>query len=170
MSFYDSTMSLYRDQYRMFGDPEVLPVKVTWDYAYYWGVLCQLFFQRRLTDLKMLSRVGGELNGSKALNFAMQDFLRAWSARSGRRNPSGLLDQSQLDWFTELNRGLRDVLDDAAFETRIRGTTQQLRMLAREIVTKACAEHEGLDASAVLALLGETPGTTVAGMLLDSAA
>jgi len=170
MSFYDSTMSLYRDQYRMFGDPEVLPVKVTWDYAYYWGVLCQLFFQRRLADVKMLSRVGGELNDSKALNFAMQDFLRAWSARSHRRNPPAMLDQSRLHWFTELNRGLRDVLDDAAFETRIRGTTQQLRALAREIVTKACAEHEGLDASAVLALLGEEPGTKVAGMLLDSAA
>ena len=73
----------------MFGDPEVLPVKVIWDYTYYWGVLCQLFFQRRLTDVKMLSRVRDELNGSKALNFAMQDFLRDWSARSGRRNRPG---------------------------------------------------------------------------------
>ena len=82
MSFYDSTMSLYRDQYAMFGDPEVLPVKVIWDYTYYSGVLCQLFFQRRLTDLVMLSRLRDELNSSKALNFAMQDFLRDWSARS----------------------------------------------------------------------------------------
>jgi len=114
--------------------------------------------------------VGGELNGSKALNFAMQDFLRDWSARSGRRNLPVMLDQSQLGWFTELNRGLRDVLDDAAFETRIRGTTQQLRTLAREIVTRACSEHEGLDASAVLALIGGERGTVAAGMLLDSAA
>ena len=29
-----------RDQYPIFGDPEVLPVKVIWDYTYYWGVLC----------------------------------------------------------------------------------------------------------------------------------
>ena len=154
----------------MFGDPEVLPVKVIWDYAYYWGVLCQLFFQRRLTDVKMLSRVRDELNGSKALNFAMQDFLRDWSARSKRRNRRAMLDQAQLGWFTELNRGLRDVLDDAGFEARIRGTTQQLRMLAREIVTIACNEHEGLDASAVLALVGGEPGTAAPGMLLDSAA
>jgi hypothetical protein len=170
MSFYDSTMSLYRDQYRMFGDPEVLPVKVIWDYTYYWGVLCQLFFQRRLTDVKMLSRLRDELNGGKALNFAMQDFLRDWSARSKRRNRRAMLDQARLEWFTELNRGLRDVLDDAGFEARIRGTTLQLRSLAREIVRKACAEHEGLDASAVLALVGEEPGTVAAGMLLDSAA
>ena len=28
----------------LFGDPEVLPVKVIWDYTYYWGVLAQFFF------------------------------------------------------------------------------------------------------------------------------
>ncbi len=26
-----------------------MPIKVLWDYTYYWGVLCQLFFQNRLT-------------------------------------------------------------------------------------------------------------------------
>jgi flavin-dependent dehydrogenase len=170
MSFYDSTMSLYRDQYRMFGDPEVLPVKVIWDYAFYWGVLCQLFFQRRLTDVRMLSRVRDELNGSKALNFAMQDFLRDWSARSRRRNRPAMLDQVRLDWFTELNRGLRDVLDDAGFEARIRATSLQLRMLAREIIASARADHADLDASAVLALLGGPSGELAPGMLFESAA
>jgi flavin-dependent dehydrogenase len=167
-SFYDSTMSLFQDQYRMFGDPEVLPVKVIWDYTYYWGVLCQLFFQRRLADVKMLSRMGDELNGSKALNFAMQDFLRDWSARSGRRNRAAMLDQARLGWFTELNRGLRDVLDDAGFEARLRATTLQLRTLAREIVAKARADHADLDADAVLALLGGSPGHLAGGMLFDS--
>jgi hypothetical protein len=45
-SFYESTLALYTDQYPIFGDPEVLPVKVIWDYTYYWGVLSQFFFQR----------------------------------------------------------------------------------------------------------------------------
>ena len=170
-SFYQAMLPIYVGQYGLFGDPHVLPVKVLWDYTYYWGVLCQLFFQRRLTDVKMLSRVRDELNGSKALNFAMQDFLRDWSARSERRNRRVLLDQAQLDWFTELNRGLRDVLDDAEFEARIRGTTLQLRTLAREIVANARADHADLDAGAVLALLGDSPGEdSAAGMLFDSAA
>ena len=62
-SFYESTLSLYTDQYAMFGDPEVMPVKVIWDYTYYWGVLCQLFFQRRLTDLKSISRLSDAAPG-----------------------------------------------------------------------------------------------------------
>jgi hypothetical protein len=141
MSFCDSTMSLYRNQYALFGDPDVLPVKVVWDYTYYWGVLCQLFFQHRLTDLAMLSRLRDELNASKELNFALQDLLRDWSGRSDpsvRRNPPILLDQARLDWFTELNRGLRDTLDDEALVARMQQTTGQLRQLAREIVVAAC--------------------------------
>jgi flavin-dependent dehydrogenase len=170
MSFYDSTMSLYRKQYRIFGDPEVLPVKVIWDYTYYWGVLCQLFFQNRLTDMRMLSALRDELNGSRALNFAMQDFLREWSARSQCRNRPVLLDQSKLDWFAELNRGLRDPLDDAGFKARIRETTQRLQALAREIVATARAEHADLDASALLVLLADQPDAGTAGMLFGAAA
>jgi len=170
MSFYDSTMSLYRNQYAMFGDPEVLPVKVIWDYTYYWGVLCQLFFQRRLTDLVMLSRLRDELNGSKALNFAMQDFLRDWSTRSLCRNRPVLLDQVRLDWFAELNRGLCDPLDDEAFKARIRHTTLQMRRLAREIVAAACAECPDLDAESVLALLDGAPDAGATGMLFETAA
>ena len=46
-SFYDSALALYVDQYPLFGDPEVMPVKVIWDYSYYWGVLAPLFMQER---------------------------------------------------------------------------------------------------------------------------
>jgi flavin-dependent dehydrogenase len=42
-SFYESTLALYQDQYRLFGDPEVLPVKVIWDYS--------LLLGRALADL-----------------------------------------------------------------------------------------------------------------------
>jgi flavin-dependent dehydrogenase len=169
-SFYDSTMSLYRDQYRIFGDPEVLPVKVIWDYTYYWGVLCQLFFQRRLTDLQMLSSLRDELQGSMALNAAIQDFLRSWSAQSRRRNRPAMLDQGRLAWFAELNRGLRDSLDDEGFRARIRETTRQLEGLAREIVIMACGENPGLDSSAVLGLIEPSSAAEPVGMLVESAA
>jgi hypothetical protein len=154
----------------MFGDPEVLPVKVIWDYTYYWGVLCQLFFQGRLTALTMLARLREELGGSKALNFAMQDFLRDWSARSRRANRPVLLDQARLDWFAELNRGLRDPLDDDGFKARIRHTTAQLRQLAKEIVATAKAEHPDLDSGRLLALLDAAAGEPRASMLFASAA
>jgi flavin-dependent dehydrogenase len=170
-SFYDSTLALYTDQYPIFGDPEVLPVKVIWDYAFYWGVLAQFFFQNKLTDLGSLSNLKDELAQCQKLNVAVQEFLRAWSARSQKRNPAVMLDQAALPWFAELNRSLIDTLDEAQFRSRIRASTLQLQALAREIVARACNEHPGLESAALLALAGEpTHGEHHASMLLAEAA
>jgi flavin-dependent dehydrogenase len=156
LSFYESTLALYAGQYPLFGDPRVLPVKVIWDYAYYWGVLCQLFFQRRLTDIPALTRLREELTGSQALNFAMQRFLSRWARVSRASNPAAMLDQASLDWFAELNRGLRDPLDDVGFLQRLQDTTRQLRTLAGEIVRLAQADDANLDASEIVQITGVT--------------
>ncbi len=153
-SFYDSTLALYTDQYPIFGDPEVLPVKVIWDYTYYWGVLAQFFFQDRITDLGALGSLRDELAQCQKLNLAVQHFLRAWSARTDKRNPAVMLDQASLPWFAELNRSLNDeALDDAAFRARIRASTAQLQRLAGELRARALADHPGLDAGDLDALL-----------------
>jgi hypothetical protein len=168
-SFYESTLTLYQDQYAMFGDPEAFPTKIIWDYAYYWGILCQLFFQRRLTDVATIGRLSSELNHCKALNAAMQAFLREWSALSAKRNPCAMLDQAALPWFAELNRGLRDELDDEAFCQRIKQHTALLDQLANQIISRACEEHPTLDASAVRILLSDTSSGSV-GLLFERAA
>jgi flavin-dependent dehydrogenase len=158
-SFYESTLALYTDQYALFGDPEVLPVKVLWDYTYYWGVLSQIFFQQRLTDLALLGSLREELQHCQRLNFAMQDFLRAWSKQSARRNPAVMLDQAALPWFAELNRSLGDRLDDTAFQLRMWASAAQLQLLAAEILQRAEAEHPGLDSPALRAVLAGRRGT-----------
>ena len=152
-SFYQAMLPLYVGQYGLFADAEVLPVKVLWDYAYYWGVMCQLFFQQRLTDLGALARQQKPLAWAQQLNVEMQKLLRAWSDVSARRNPPRLLDQASLPWFAELNRGLTDALEPAAFEQRMRETFGQLDALAHEIVMRATAAHPALDGAAVRALL-----------------
>ena len=160
LSFYRSMLTLYTNQYAMFGDPEVMPVKVIWDYTYYWGVLCQLFFQRRLTDLTMMARLRDELTLTMALNELMQPFMREWSKVSAKRNDAVMLDQANLAWFAELNRGLRDPLDDAAFKSRIRENTALLKTLAAEIVATALADHPQLDAAEIRKLLGDSAPPT----------
>lgn len=156
-SFYESTLALYVDQYPLFGDPEVLPVKVIWDYAYYWGVLSQLFFQKRMVDVHALSKLRDELAHCQQLNIALQAFLRAWSARSAKRNHAVMIDQASLPWFAELNRSLNDTLDDAAFQHRMQANATQLKALAGEIIERACAEHPMLEdaATELRKLVGE---------------
>ena len=168
-SFYESTLALYTAQYALFGDPEVMPVKVIWDYTYYWGVLCQLFFQRRLTDLASIGRLSGELNRAKALNLAMQRFLREWSRSSTKRNDAVMLDQASLPWFAELNRGLADELDDEAFRARIREYTALLDALAQEIVARAREQSPSIDAQEVMSLLNGAAPRVGALLFADAA-
>ena len=156
-SFYESTLALYTDQYPLFGDPEVLPVKVIWDYTYYWGVLAQIFFQRRLTDLAVLGRLRDELQHCQRLNLAVQAFFRDWSAVSHRRNPAVMLDQAALPWFAELNRSLTDRLDDEAFVRRMRQSVDRLTTLAGELLGRARRDHPGLDGAALASLLAQAP-------------
>ena len=156
-SFYDSTLALYVDQYGLFGDPEVLPSKVIWDYTYYWSVLAQMFCQERLTDLASLGHLRDELAVCQKLNIEVQNFLRAWGEVSERRNLPVMLDQASVPWFVELNRSLHDSrLSDADYRERIRAAARTLQQLAGELLQRGTHEHPGLDGTALRALLPAT--------------
>lgn len=158
-SFYEATLAMYTGQYGLFGDARVLPVKVIWDYTYYWGVLAPLFCSGRIADLPTISRLREELAGAKALNLAMQGFLRAWSEAGDGEETARNLDQSAIDWFADLNRGLADPLDATAFRERLRGNCARLRELAAEIAAVARSAHPELDAGELQGLLDGPPGT-----------
>jgi hypothetical protein len=117
-------------------------------------VLCQLFFQRRLTDLNLIGRLRDELQHCKQLNFAVQAFLRTWTKKSARRNVPYMHDQAGLPWLAEWNRGLKDTLDDAQLKARVQANAAQLDELAAQIVARAGADGEGPEADALLALTG----------------
>ena len=142
-SFYQSTLALYRQQYPLFGNAEVLPIKVTWDYAYYWGVLCQLMFQQRLDDAALFADLAPELELAQALNQRVQQFFLRWHALSHGRNPRAMLDQRELPWFTRMNATLHDALDDAALRARLRENVALLEGLAATIVERAVADGGG---------------------------
>jgi len=157
-SFYESTLALYVDQYGIFGDAEVLPCKVIWDYTYYWSVLAQLACQQRLADLATLTHQRDALARCQALNLGVQALLRAWSARreNGRertaRMAPAMLDQASVPWFVELNRSLTDRQEDAAFRQRLAEAAERLLALAAQLLERAEAEFPGIGAEA-----GELP-------------
>lgn len=146
-SFYDNTLTLYQDQYPLFGDAQVMPVKVIWDYTFYWALLAPLFFAGRIADLSMLSRLKAQFARGRALNLAVQALLREW----GERNAAPLipdqrmLDQYRIDWFHEMNRALSDQLDDTAFAARLCSNVARMDWLATELLARARREHAHID-------------------------
>ena len=65
-----------------------------------------------------------------------------------------MLDQARLPWFAELNRGLTDELDDAAFWARMTEALTRLDTLALQLVERARRDYPGVDAGELMDLLG----------------
>ncbi|HEY4528881.1 MAG TPA: NAD(P)/FAD-dependent oxidoreductase [Luteimonas sp.] len=160
-SFYENTLTLYQDQYALFGDEQVLPVKVIWDYTFYWALLAPAFFGGRIADVGMYGRLRPLFERGSALNSAMQALLREWgernSARGGVAVAARELDQHGIDWFHELNRQLRDPLDDAAFDARIAANVARMDALAAEVLERARHEHPGIGDHGLDTLLAGCP-------------
>jgi len=160
-SFYENTLTLYQDQYPLFGDAQVMPVKVIWDYTYYWSLLAPLYFSDRIADLPTLGRLRPDFMRARALNLGVQALLRDWGAHNdaqGRpRADARLLDQYLIDWFHQLNAALSDVLDDTAFLLRIRQNVARMGWLAREVLGQARAQHPQIRDHGLDALLAELP-------------
>lgn len=159
-SFYENTLTLYQDQYPIFGDAQVMPVKVIWDYTYYWALLAPLYFAGKLTDLGFLGRLRVQFQRGSALNLGVQALVRDWSARNRAAAGSDappldgrLLDQYRIDWFHEMNRALNDVLDDDALRERIAANVARMEWLADEILQRARSHHPGIDDHGLDALL-----------------
>ena len=162
LSFYENTLTLYQNQYPLLGDAQVMPVKVIWDYTYYWALLAPLFFGDRLTHIALLGRLRLHFDRARELNLAIQPLLREWGERNlGALVADGrMLDQHGIDWFHEMNRALNDVLDDAAFEKRIGDNVARMEWLAQEILERARSVHPEIDdqrLGKLLALIDPSP-------------
>ncbi|MDR6990554.1 tryptophan 7-halogenase [Luteimonas sp. 3794] len=154
-SFYENTLTLYQDQYPLFGDEQVMPVKVIWDYTYYWSLLAPLFFADRLTSLPVLGRLRPMFTQAGALNLAIQALLGEWGRlnQAGAAQDARMLDQSGIEWFREMNGALNDTLDDDALVARIGDNVARMQWLAAEILQHARATHPAIAEFGLEALL-----------------
>ena len=153
LSLYQGMLPLYSGQYKLFGNAQVMPVKVFWDYTFYWGVMCPLFMQNKLIDVVGMSRMTPKLERAQAVNCAVQSLLRRWGEAGAGANPARMIDQASMPWFAELNRGLKDKLDSKQFDARLDEAIARLDLLADEIVERVLASDSGIDVSELSGLI-----------------
>lgn len=140
--FYHGTLSAYQNQYQMFGNPTVMPVKILWDYMIYWSITGFIFMHDRTCQQTMYLRNLSKLTRLGRLNHSMQEFFRTWHEATEHLPASGVVDISQMPIIREVNKRLKDEMDDRTFFKQFSANLAQLEMLAYEIV-----EHAGLESS-----------------------
>ena len=107
LTFFSNTLSLYRGQYKGFGNRDLLVLKTLWDYAYYWGSLSKLFFTNRFTDERFMSELQPALYRAATLNAGMQGAFRRMSASGARVGGEGrFYDHHEIRLFHRLKEEL----------------------------------------------------------------
>ena len=114
------TAPVYHGQYHLFGDQQVMPVKILWDYMVYWTLSGYVFCHGKTFDLSMYARHFFKLKRLDELNRFMQKFFRLWHAETPHWESTGEIDAWEMPVIIDTNRALRDKLDDAAFASDLR--------------------------------------------------
>ncbi len=137
--FYYGTATAYQDQYCMFGNPVVMPVKILWDYLVYWSITGFIFMHDQSCHQSMYLRNLGRLSKLGKLNHFMQNFFRQWHAATEGLDARGMVDISQIPLVREANQRLKEDLSNAEFAKQFGLNLAQLESICAEIV-----EHSGL--------------------------
>ena len=132
--FYYGTCTAYQDQYQLFGNPVVMPIKVLWDYLVYWSITGFIFMQDRMCEQLMYLRNLRRLNRLGKVNHFVQDFFRKWHAADPAVQAAGRVDISRIPLVRESNQRLLDSMSGAEFYRRFAANLAQLELLAHEIV------------------------------------
>jgi flavin-dependent dehydrogenase len=144
-AFYHGTAEVYQDQYQLFGNHQVMPVKIFWDWMIYWTLTAPVFIQGRMCDVNMYPRLASKLKKLRRLNQLMQEFFRTWHQRCGSREIDASIDVFDIEAIPELNSRLVENLTSREFRRRFGQNVAQLETVFWEIV-----DHANLDVSVPL--------------------
>lgn len=108
--FFKSWLPIYHEKYELFGNTQVMNVKITWDFAVYWSIPCLLFTNDGLTNSKIIKSISSSKNGLakrfENLNYQVQKFYLDW----GRRENISCLNKSfvpnSLSYINDLHKKL----------------------------------------------------------------
>ena len=128
---------VYQDQYPLFGNHQVMPVKILWDYMIYWTLTGYLFFHGRICDPLSYPPNIPNLKRISDLNHFLQKFFREWHKQSEYREVGGMINMSTIPLIFDTNKALQDDLSRREFSKRFSENAAQVEALFWEIVDRS---------------------------------
>ena len=138
LALYRSFLLLYEGQYGVFGNPQVMSLKVAWDYSGYWGSTALLYFQNKLHDPGFMKSVTIDVVQVFRLNQAAQKFFRQWHELDpGRWGEATMLNYQRLDYLSEWQAHLTRDYDEATLRTVLRENRKVLELVCGWLYRRA---------------------------------
>ncbi len=103
---FDPTVTVYRDQYQMFGNQQVMMAKLLYDNLAYFATLAFLYLHGKMTELDDLGDVVDVFQTAIPLLGRMQDMYRDWHQLDQRRFEGVSVLSTEFEPFIEIQHDL----------------------------------------------------------------
>ena len=139
-----SVLKSFHQQYPLFGNPRVMPLKVIWDYTIYWGFLAFLVIQGRICDITSLKSLEDAVGEIYALNEAMQKRLLAQHLTDSTPVSPGFVDISRIPFLLEFNERLTmNLPHDNLFIDELRHNISTIKRAHQAIIDVMAGGDDG---------------------------
>lgn len=134
---FDPTVSLYKDQYQFFGNPQVMLAKNLYDNTAYFSTLAFMFLHDKMTDLDVLAEVVDQFQTVIPLLGRMQGFFRDWHQLDQREWEGVSVLSRDFTPMIERQQELSVPFEDEAFKKRAVENIELLKAVAVWLFHKA---------------------------------
>ena len=135
------TAKVYQDQYPLFGDHQIMPIKILWDYLIYWTLCGHIFCHDKMLDLRSTGRHLFKIKRLDDINGFMQKFFRQWHEQKPEHwESTGEVNASEMDVVVETNRTLLESLSAKEYGEMLALNVGQMETLMWEII-----DHAGIN-------------------------
>ncbi len=134
---FEPTISLYKDKYEMFNNPQVMLAKTLYDNMAYFSTLAFLFTHDKMTDFDALAEVIDQFETLIPLLGRMQQLFMDWHQIYNEKWEGVSIATTEFTPMVERQRDLSRPFDDEAFSERAAQNVEDLKALALWIFHKA---------------------------------
>ncbi|MBY0424217.1 MAG: hypothetical protein K2Q22_01150, partial [Cytophagales bacterium] len=137
LSWFESWLPIYEEKYKLMGNPQIMVIKIFWDWAIYWSVPCVLFTNNGFTDLKILKELFASDNSVgirfQKLNKAMQDLFLEWLPNENESFSNRYIDPFDLSYLRTFQQGITDQHPPRQLVEKIKANVEILEKIAAEV-------------------------------------
>jgi len=134
-----SFLDLYKGQYPLMGNAQVMVAKIVWDTAAYWGVPALLYFHDAFRRVIDSPEIMIQLAQFAALNERVQAFFREWHAID-QSEASDAFIRYNFKFLRRLHKGLAAKLSEAELEAQIAANVCFVEQLTGQMVSTVIDE------------------------------
>ena len=115
----DNVLGIFQNQYPVFGNPRIMPLKVIWDFTVYWGFLAFVTIQGKLCDYEFFALFKDAVPLVYEKNLQMQRAFIELHHQESSPVQAGFIDISRIPFLMALNNSLQDTHTEQSFSNRL---------------------------------------------------